>query len=594
MKIKIVIFLFIFSAGNLFSQVELLERSHSVYEFLKRMDVKGVIDDFNSAKIPLSRYEVARQLSVISSKVSGTKSLLNKNDIEQLNDYLIEFEFDVKQLSIINYQLPVKEVTKLQSDNVTKEGQRTNKYLDSSFRWNDKKGFRNTKWYNKPHYIYSYNDSNATFFLNLDANMYQRNLWGDSLKGTKFNGGDIGVEFRGTLFNRLGYALRYTNGKVFVGNKTDKQYVLYNDESFRSSPNLWNDGKWFDKYAGYVRFEAPEKWVSLMFGKESVSEGFGYINKLYVSNFSNPIPFLKLDFKYKAIEYSFLYGNINTDSFGVNLAPNKMISMHRLDVKFLKWLRAGFWESVITSSGGFSFVHLNPLSFITSGGMSADVNTSQQNNSMMGFDAEFKPVKNLAIQGTLLIDDINLSTISNDDYTANDNKFGYQAGILWNDAFTLPGLLGKFEYTRLDPFVFTHRENRQQYTLWGAPLGHSLPPNTDEKALQFSYNIMPRLRVTLQAQFQRSGEGFTYDSLGNIDINYGGDINHGERFYVNIKNTFLQGNRVNRNMYTIGVYFEPVRFCYIDFRFTYKFQNLLYLSKKLNDRLFWMNLAVKI
>jgi hypothetical protein len=105
---------------------------------------------------------------------------------------------------------------------------------------------------------------------------------------------------------------------------------------------------------------------------------------------------------------------------------------------------------------------------------------------------------------------------------------------------------------------------------------------------------MPRLRVTLQAQFQRSGEGFTYDSLGNIDINYGGDINHGERFAATIKNTFLQGNRVNRNMYTIGVYFEPVRFCYLDLRFTYKFQDLLYAGKKINDRLFRMNVAVKI
>ncbi|MCI0472093.1 MAG: hypothetical protein L0Y76_00745, partial [Ignavibacteria bacterium] len=385
MKIKIIIFLFLLSAAGLHAQVELLEREHSVYEFLKQMDVKGVIDDFNSAKIPLSRYEVAKHLSAISAKVSASKSLLNKNDIARLNDYLIEFEFDIRQLLIIppqrtqktsNYQLSTTNEQlsanpneigtqrtrneQLKNDRektgnselvignsgknplsggVDAEGRRGG-LNDSGLAPQNRERFptktfgndKNGKWYNKPHYIYAYKDSNATFFLNIDANMYQRNMWGDSLKGTKFNGGDIGVQFRGTLFNRLGYALRYTNGRVFAGNKTDKQYVLYNDPSFRSSTNLWNDGTWFDKYEGYVRFESPEKWVALMFGKQSISEGFGYINKLYVSNFSNPLPFLKLDFKYKAIEYSFLYGNINTDSFGVNLAPNKMISMHRLDV----------------------------------------------------------------------------------------------------------------------------------------------------------------------------------------------------------------------------------------------------------------------
>jgi hypothetical protein len=189
---------------------------------------------------------------------------------------------------------------------------------------------------------------------------------------------------------------------------------------------------------------------------------------------------------------------------------------------------------------------------------------------------------------------LNLASINNNDYTANDNKFGYQAGVLWNDAFTFDGLSGVVEYTRLDPFVYTHHDNTMQFTNWGLSMGHQLPPNSDEWAFKFDYNVLPRLNLGVLFQFQRSGEGFTYDSLGKIDINYGGDINYGERFYATIKNKFLQGNRVNRSIYGVSMRWEPVRQWGMEMRYFYKYQNQIYASKKLKDSFFYLNLYLKI
>lgn len=565
-----VILLFVIASVAI-GQVELVPAEHRVYEFLRRMDAKGVID-FNSAVVPVSRREVSLQLSIINSQLS----ILNRNDKMMLGDFMKEFEYEMKSSD---------KVTKIQSDKVRNDGNIVTK-LQGDVVWKN-------DWVNDNKYLVKYVDTNVAVWGNLTGGFYFDNGSGDSVGARKFFGGDLGVDVRGTMFDRVGFAMSYSNGRVFVGNREDKIFANTYDPFFRTATSLKDDGKFFDHFRGYIRYEVPKRWLSLMVGKESVRQGFGFVDNLF---FSGMVPYsmIKLDMKYKALAYTFSYGNIEGDSAGIVDLPNKMISTHRFDVRFLKWLRAGFYESVISSNSAFSFVHFNPLSFITS----ADLNTggieTYKSNSLIGFDVEVKPVKNVVLQGTLLVDDFNFATISKNDNTANDNKFGYQAGVMWNDAFTLEGLSGAMEYTRLDPFVYSHRDNKQQYTDWGYSMGHQLPPNSDEIAFKFGYNVLPRLSVSVLAQFQRSGEGFTYDSLGNMVINYGGNINFGAKDMYGIRNKFLQGNRVNRSILTFGMRWEPVRQWGMEMKYVYRMEDLVYASKKGKDSFFYLRIGVKI
>jgi hypothetical protein len=601
-------------------QVELVPVEHRVYDFLRRMDAKGVID-FNSAVLPVSRREVAEQLRVMSDmdsslKHTGMTGKMSRNDVMMLKDFCKEFEFelgtkvkDVHELRKLDELNELKEriASDLENNNNlgfedkkgksfttehTENPQRSTNNNESMGSRLKRAGMTGRNFIEGNKYIYKYVDTNVAVWGHLTGGMYFLNGTGDSLGAKKFLAGDLGFEVRGTMFDRLGFAMNYSNGKVFVGNAEDKKFANTYDPFFRTAVSLKDDGKFFDHFTGYIRYEVPMRWLSLMVGKESVRQGFGFVDNLFFSGML-PYSMIKLDMKYKAVGYTFSYGNIKGDSMGVDV-PNKMISTHRVDVKFAKWLRTGFYESVITSNTAFSFVHFNPLSFITS----ADLNTGGietfKSNSLLGFDVEMKPFRNVVVQGTLLVDDFNFASISKDDYTSNDNKFGYQAGVMWNDAFTLDGFSGAMEYTRLDPFVYTHRDNKQQFTDWGYSLGHQLPPNSDEIALKFGYNVMPRLSVNVLMQFQRSGEGFTYDSLGNIDINYGGNINHGENFSGKSKNKFLQGNRVNRSVVTLGVKWEPVRQWVMDLGYRYRFEDLIYASKKGKDHFFYLKLGVKI
>jgi hypothetical protein len=237
--------------------------------------------------------------------------------------------------------------------------------------------------------------------------------------------------------------------------------------------------------------------------------------------------------------------------------------------------------------------NLNPLSFLISADLNTGVNSTTQNNSLLGIDFELNPVNNLAFQGTLLIDDINLSTISDTGYLSNENKFGYQIGALWTDAFTLPNLTFALEFTHLDPFVYSHRSNKDQYTNWGLSLGHALPPNSDEIAAKLKVDFTSRIRLDLLYQYQRSGDGFEYDQYGNIITNWGGNINVGSLdFYNNRHNLFLEGHRMNRSILTANILFQPVWQYFLALKYQYKVSDSRYLGKTFVDSYFFITAGV--
>ncbi len=62
------------SISSIYSQVELVPVSHKVYQFLKRMELKGVIENYNSSNLPLSRKDVAIFLKEIQEKQSNLDS----------------------------------------------------------------------------------------------------------------------------------------------------------------------------------------------------------------------------------------------------------------------------------------------------------------------------------------------------------------------------------------------------------------------------------------------------------------------------------------------------------------------------------------
>jgi hypothetical protein len=316
--------------------------------------------------------------------------------------------------------------------------------------------------------------------------------------------------------------------------------------------------------------------------------GTGFLDNLLLSNRNSaPFDYIKVDLAYKKLKYSFYHaGIVGTDSAG-NQLSSKYLVMHRLEIGplFNNVLKLGFTEMLVYSNVPVNFAFLNPLSFLTSADLNTEIPGKNSNNTLIGLDFQLFPVKKLAIQGTWLIDDLNFNTLGKSGTQSNDNKFGFQGGFNWQDAATVKNLSFTYEYTKIGPFVYSHRDINNSYTTWDLPLGHALQPNSDEHAIKLAYDFNSRLNLAVTYEHQRSGEN-VLDSLGNITLNVGSDPLHGNGD-MDRENIFLNGNRVDRNIIIAELSWQPIRQYYL----IAKFQNInidnLYNSTKLKDNIFF-------
>ncbi|MGB9695766.1 MAG: capsule assembly Wzi family protein [Ignavibacteria bacterium] len=549
----LIIFIGLFSLQRLSAQVELAPEENSVYQYLEQMKLKQIISDFNSTNLPISRNEVATYLKEIDlkkEKLTGTEQSIMKK-------LMIDYE---KELT--NSEVLVNTISFSHNGNF--------RYL-----------FDNSK----AKHFYIYKDKNTSLFFDLHFCAQSFISKGDSIGKNNIGLSYAGFTVRGSLYNSVGYYFDFNVGRKVFGTPGSSDMLLNFVPTFKGNTTFLNDGSNYQAFTGYLRYENRNKIFALEAGRFQNSIGRGYIDKLFLSNNSVPFDLLKLDLKYKKISYSFFYGSLRGDSLGVPI-DDKNISGHRLDINFSKSFKIGLYESIIISNNPFSFVFFNPIAFLTSADLNTGGKETTKNNTILGIDIECQPLKNIAIQGSLLIDDINFSTLFKNDYTSNDNKFGFQSGLMWTDAFTMNNLLLTVEYTRLDPFVYSHRKISNSYSHYRMSLGHHLPPNSDEWAIKISYPLSSRAFFSVGYSFVRHGEGVVLDSTGKLVVNYGGDINRGDGDYYTQKNVFLQGNRINLSEIHFEALFEPIKQYFFRSSLYYRTYNIIYKSIKYTDPLF--------
>lgn len=536
--------------------------SNPVYDFLKRMQITGLLPDYNSSILPLSRSEIALNLKQVKKSFNNLSSV----DKKIFSDMEMEFEYDMYRTEKNQYSII------------------GNKSISDIFS-NEKQK-----------YLYRYSDSNFALTSDIKVNLSQRGSDGDSLKNNSILLGDIGLDFRGTLYNSVGFYLILNNGNILSGNDSAITFAAYTDPLLRGNPNFYFDKKNYNSFEGYLRYQTNSNWLSLTFGRASLLNGKSYIDNLFLSDNTVPFDFGKIDLNYKAVSYSFFYGSIKGDSTEiypkVNQIPlnSKNIASHYLNLNLSPFFKMGLWESIIISNQPFSFTYLNPISFLTSADLSTGKDNTTENNSLLGIDIEILPFNNFSFQSSLLIDDLTFGTLFEDD-SLNENKFGWQFGLLWENPVNMKFA---FEFTHLDPFVYSHRSNKSTYTHYEMPLGHSLPPNSDEIAFEFDYDITNRVNLNFLYRHQRSGEGIILDSAGVITANYGGNIYFGEGDAYLRTNNFLDGNRINRDFYTINFSWEPVKQYLLEGKFQYSVINNFTTGKKFYDRYYFAALKINL
>ncbi len=513
----------------IFSQAEYVPIANPVYSFLERMDALHFIKDYDSFQKPKTRKSLAKYLV----EVKKNKAFLNPIDNNILDDLKGEFSLELVEPDVDWVgDLGILRESTFQS------------LVDGDYNGYD-------VFSQHERFFYFDTSKNGNLFINLTADgdfIYNNQAYLSNLTGKLLSAGGI---IRGTLMNTFGFYIQGSNG-FSMGSKwaaLQKKELQYNFK-FNESP----EQTFFDDNEGHLSLDFD--WINLKFGRDRLLLGYGE-NKTILSDESPKFDYLQLQFNYGIFSFFSFHGKMlgqssyagDTITGGVNVLKEKYMAYHRLGFKLTDNVTLGAGEIVIYGDRPMEFSYINPFNFYKS----VEHNNRDRDNAMIFFDLENRSVKGLKLFAMLLLDDINYGKVGT-------GWFGNQT--LWNFGLSTYNLYHfipidfHFEYTRVEPYVFTHRLPNNNFTNFGYGLSSVLAPNSELFFSKINYRLSHRFEASFSVSYTVHGANFL-DEQGNIIKNVGGDylVGHRNGDADNVK--FLDGVKQIFRKMDFDVSYEP-------------------------------------
>jgi hypothetical protein len=493
---NIVLILLFFVSLNLHSQVEHVHVYHPVYDFLIRAEAKDLLPYFSTTQLPLQRKEIVVALKTLKKK----KELLSKNEVETLESFLVEFGVSKKKTAVM---------FKSKTD--------------------DKQLFFKNIVSDKEKYVYNYYDSLNSVRIEPIGSV-ESFLMKDNFNETA-QIAQGGARIYGTVEGKLGYFLQATNGTLIRGS----QDLLLEDRRLAQNIKLTELNSDFDFTESHLRADFGN--VYFYVGRESRLLGSGINQRMFNSDVAPPFDAISAGYRVKNFEYRFTHGSLLSSPFdstrGVGFHsefPNKYFSQHRFALRFKKGEIAAY-EAVIYSRD-IDLAYLNPLRFLKT----LEHALRDRDNSLMGADFTYRPIKNIELKGSYLLDDIVISEIGNNFWS---NKAAYNLGV-W---FT-PNIDADFglEYARVEPYTFSHFNYQNAVLHDELLLMGYMQPNSEKYTLATRYWWGSRYPLKVNFEYLRHGRNI-YDN-DTLFYNVGGDAGQTRRHPVdNDRVRFLDGDK---------------------------------------------------
>jgi hypothetical protein len=536
MKKYLIVLLF---SSVLFAQTEYVPVNNNVYTFLERMDALGLISGYNSFELPKTRHEIASFIK----EVDLHKDKLDAVDHSILEDLKTEFEYDL--YGTLNNSM-------------------------SLFGKGEYNPFSQ-----KEKYIYTQSDSGlGNLFINLTGEadgIFKSNRITNKTTSAKL--GIFGGEIRGTVMNNFGFFISGTNG-VLLGDKETS--FLRQDLRYNFKLNEKPDARLFDETAGYLT--ADFNLIRFKIGRDRLKVGYGYLGAL-IDNNTPPYDYIGMDINYGILNFSYFHAKISGYSGnqpdivtqGVNLVGEKYIGYHRIGINPSRFTEFGIGEFIIYANRPLEFAYVNPFNFYKS----AEHAGQDRDNSMLFFDISNRSICGLKLYSYLLLDDIDFGKLFTGWY---GNQTIWNFGLTSSNFYKYFPLDIKAEYQRIEPYVFTHRLQYNNFTNLGYPLGTFTYPNSELFFTELTYRFNYRCYGSL---------GFLYGIHGanpvNPDgsvLNVGGDIALGHRSFDSEIVHFLNGDLEYQRIVSTSINYEPYKEIKLSLRFNYLNQSLQYSVNK--------------
>lgn len=319
-----------------------------------------------------------------------------------------------------------------------------------------------------------------------------------------------GVSLRGMIANKVGFTAYVTDNQ-----ERDPRYVRAYEAERQALPgegyykNFKGTGYDYFDARGTITFNAA-KYIDISFGYDKNFIGNGY-RSLFLSDFSNNALFLKLNTRIWKLNYQNLFMElVNANQRGGDRYLNKKYAaIHHLDVAVTKWLNVGLFEAIVFGRPDhFEFGYLNPVIFYRS----AEQQNGSFDNAIAGFDLKANVAKHFQFYGQLLLDELKFSELSKKWWA---NKFGFQVGGKYIDAFGIANLDLQAEWNRIRPFTYSHYDSISNYTHNNQPLAHPLGANFNEFLGSLRYQFAPKWTVLAKAMFYKQGKDTGRVSFGS-------------------------------------------------------------------------------
>ena len=155
-------------------------------------------------------------------------------------------------------------------------------------------------------------------------------------------------------------------------------------------------------------------------------------------------------------------------------------------------------EAVIYGNRGIEFQYLNPIMPYHV----AEHHLGDHDNNTMSFDITAFPINNYKFYLELFLDDF---TLSRNPLTYYGNKFAFLLGGYCVEPFDVKNLDFRIEYTRIEPYVYTHKDSINQFLNYDQIIGHWLGPDADNWFTEINYRPHRDLKFSFNWEYSRKG-----------------------------------------------------------------------------------------
>jgi hypothetical protein len=276
----------------------------------------------------------------------------------------------------------------------------------------------------------------------------------------------------------------------------------------------------FPLATGYISY-APFSFMNIQFGHDKNFIGDGY-RSLFLSDVGAPYTFVKINTKFWKIQYTNLWTwlrDVNTTTADDEPYKRKYMAMHYLSWNATKKLNIGLFESVTwakTAERGFDPHYLNPVIIYRALEFS---NGSKAGNATIGLSANYHLFNTVQLYSQFILDELTMEFfLKGDGYWGN--KYGFELGVKYYDAFNIPNLNLQVEYNQVQPYTYSHSNPVLNYGHANQALAHLWESNFNEFTTIASYQ---KKRWFANAKLIFGNKGFDFNSETD-NLSYGGDI----------------------------------------------------------------------